>query len=64
MVRVEGAEIGLDEGLRQRLEASGRAVPGELVGGVGQRGAEIALETAPHQRVQAVGRDDQVVAGS
>ena len=62
MVRVEGAELGFDEGLRQRLEALGRAVPGELVGRIGQRGAEVALEAAAHQRVQAVGRDDQVVA--
>ena len=62
MVRVEAAEVGLDEALRQGLETPRRAVPGELVAGVGQRAAEIALEAAAHQRVEAVGGDDEVVA--
>ena len=56
------AEIGLHESLRQRLEALGGAVPGELVGRIGQRGAEVALEAAAHQRVQSVGCDDQIVS--
>lgn len=58
---VEGTAVGLDEGLRQRLEALRGAVPDELVRGVGQRGAEIALEGAAYQRVQPVGSDDQIV---
>src|SRR6185295_9548054 len=52
VVRVEAAEVGLDKSLRQGLETPGRAVPGELVAGVGQRAAEIALETAAYQRVE------------
>ena len=63
MMRVERAEVGFDEGLRQRLEALGRAVPGEFIGRPGHRRAEFVLEAAAHQRVQAVGRDDQVVPG-
>src|ERR1700677_2755322 len=62
-MRVEGAEVGLDKGLRQCLEALGRAVPGELIGRPGHRSAEFLLQTAAHQRVQAIGRDDQVVSG-
>ena len=45
VMRVEGAEVGFDKGLRQRLEALCGAVPGELVGRIGQRGAEIAFES-------------------
>src|SRR5258708_14899579 len=37
-----------------------RAVPGELVGAVAQRGAEI--RAAAHGRVGAIGGDDQVIA--
>ena len=62
VMRVESAEIGLDKGLRQRLEPFRRAVPREFVGGVRHRGAEIALERAAHQRVEAIRRDDQIIA--
>ena len=63
VMRVEGAEIGRDKRLRQRLERLCGAVPGELVGRMRDRRAELAFEAAAHQRVQPVGRDDQVVAG-
>ena len=59
---VERAELGLDKALRQRLEAFGGAVPGELVRRPRYRGAELAFETPSQQGVQAIGANDQVVA--
>lgn len=59
---VEGAAIGLHEGLRQRVEPLRGAVPDELVGGVGQRGAEITFEAAADQRVQPVRGNDQIIS--
>ena len=62
MMRVERAELGLDEGLRQRLEALGRAEPGEAVGQIVDAGAEVLRRAAPHQRVHAVGADHEIEA--
>src|SRR5215211_4226991 len=52
VVRVEGAEPRRDEGLRQGLEALGRAVPDELVVEKGERRLEVALEGAAQERVR------------
>src|ERR1700691_902705 len=60
---VKTPEAGFNEGLRQRLEAPGRAIPGELVGRPGYRRAEFLLEAAAYQGVQAIGGNNQVVAG-
>lgn len=60
VVGVESAVGVAAEGLRERIEAPRRAVPGELIREATHGGAEFAFVTVPDQRVHAVRSDDEI----
>ncbi len=61
VMRVHRAEGRIDEGLGQRVEVAGRAVPDEAVLLVGDPGAEIAQR--PDDGIEPVGPDHQIGRG-
>ncbi len=60
MVGVERAFVGLHEGLRERVEGTLRAEPGEVIAEMVEMDAETCFVGASHQRIQPVRADDQI----